>query len=103
MAAVAEDLTYFRADSSIRRKKYCGLCYFNHILYRYCDVFLRGFFLMCIWVMFNGFVVVIMLGLDFLGAIISASVETKSINFEMLSCMAATPLSTKRLRCASLV
>eukprot|EP01084_Bolivina_argentea_P047179 86924_1 len=103
MAAVAEDLTYFRADSSIRRKKYCGLFYFNHILYRYCDVFLRSFVLMCVWMMFNGFVVVSVLGFDFLGAIISASAETKSINFEMLSCMAATPLITKRLRGASLL
>eukprot|EP01084_Bolivina_argentea_P047180 86929_1 len=107
MTAVAEDLTYFKPDSSIRirTKKHCKIKWkhLNHILFRYCDVFLRSFVLMSIWLMLSGFAVVIFLIIDFFGGLIAASIYTKTINFDMLPCIAITPLKTKRLGVASLL
>eukprot|EP01084_Bolivina_argentea_P013361 25054_1 len=130
--AVKEDMRYFKRDSNIRGLEinsnfdtdFCGkkICcvnwkYINHILYRYCDVFIHVSALSVMWAASvdadeqgnvsgrasAGYGVVVLLAFDFIASIIISSIDRNVLSFELTSCIAVIPLVTNNQKCSSIL
>eukprot|EP01083_Nonionella_stella_P223784 797171_1 len=95
------DERFFKPNANIREmknqnaNKKCCLSwkYFLNLCYRYCDVWYRAYALNVIW--YNegsGFTVIGIIIFDFFGAVIISSIEHKTINFDLIPCIAITPI-----------
>ncbi len=110
--AVAEDKKYFNYDGNIRdiqlnckcnNKCPCNPKYIIHAIYRYCDVFFRIYALMVLWDSYrlfsfigNGYIVISIISFDFAAGTLISCIESKQIDFELIGCVAVTPLVSKR-------